>query len=209
MTSSYFTNDYFYFKHTQMLLALSFLWQTKTFWLKKYGNNPNVHRNGYILYDCLQWNSEKVNISHSIRSHSLWPPGTVARQAPPSMGFSRQEYWNRLLFPCPGDLPNPGNEPRSPALQGDSSPSELMEQYSPINRNVGLMQVTTWRKPKHQVKGAGYKRWHNAWSYLHEIFRTDTFGETESTSVVHIHTSIKQITNRTYGVTQRMTLNIL
>ena len=36
--------------------------------------------------------------------------------APPSMGFSRQEYWSGLLFPSPGDLPNPGIEPGSPTL---------------------------------------------------------------------------------------------
>ena len=41
------------------------------------------------------------------------------------MGFSRQEYWNGLPFPTPGDLPNPGIEPRYPALQADSLPSEL------------------------------------------------------------------------------------
>ena len=43
-------------------------------------------------------------------------PWTVARQAPLSMGFSRQEYWSGLQFPSPGDLPNPGTKPRSPAL---------------------------------------------------------------------------------------------
>ena len=51
-------------------------------------------------------------------------PWTVARQAPLSMGFSRQEYWNELPFPSPGDLPNSGTEPRSPALQVDSLPTE-------------------------------------------------------------------------------------
>ena len=45
---------------------------------------------------------------------------TVAHQAPLSMGFSRQEYWSGLPFPSLGDLPNPGIEPVSPALQGDS-----------------------------------------------------------------------------------------
>ena len=44
-------------------------------------------------------------------------PWTVAHQAPLSMGFSRQEYWSGLPFPSPGDLPDPGIEPRSPALQ--------------------------------------------------------------------------------------------
>ena len=45
-------------------------------------------------------------------------PWTVACQAPLFMGFSRQEYWSGLLFPSPRDLPNPGIEPRSPALVG-------------------------------------------------------------------------------------------
>ena len=47
-------------------------------------------------------------------------PWTVAHQAPPSMGFSRQEYWCGLPFPSPGDLPNPGIKPRSPTLQADT-----------------------------------------------------------------------------------------
>ena len=47
----------------------------------------------------------------------------VAHQAPLSMGFSRQEYWSRLPFPSPGDLPNPGIEPGSPALQTDLLPA--------------------------------------------------------------------------------------
>ena len=51
-------------------------------------------------------------------------PWTVTHQAPLSMGFSRQEYWSRLPFPSPGDLPKPGIEPRSPALQVDVLTSE-------------------------------------------------------------------------------------
>ena len=47
-------------------------------------------------------------------------PWTVAYQAPPSMGFSRQEYRSGLPFPSPGDLPDPGIEPGSPALQADT-----------------------------------------------------------------------------------------
>ena len=43
-------------------------------------------------------------------------PWTVASQAPLSKGFSRQEYWSGLPFPPPGDLPDPGIEPRYPAL---------------------------------------------------------------------------------------------
>ena len=51
-------------------------------------------------------------------------PWTVASQAPLSMGFSRQEYWSGLPFPSPGDLPNPGIEARSLALQADALTSE-------------------------------------------------------------------------------------
>ena len=50
-------------------------------------------------------------------------PRTVARKAPLSMGFSKQEYWSGLPRPPPGDLPNPGTEPRSLTLQADSLPS--------------------------------------------------------------------------------------
>ena len=52
-------------------------------------------------------------------------PWTAAHQAPLSMGFFRQGYWNGLPFPFPGDLPDPGIEPGSPALQADSLLTEL------------------------------------------------------------------------------------
>ena len=65
-------------------------------------------------------------------------PWTVAYQAPLSMGwsmgFSRQEYWSGLPFPSPGDLPNPGIEPGSPALQADALPSEPPGKSRGINR---------------------------------------------------------------------------
>ena len=48
-------------------------------------------------------------------------PWTVAYQGPPSMGFSRQEYWSGLPLPSPEDLPDPGIEPRSPTLWSDKS----------------------------------------------------------------------------------------
>ena len=51
-------------------------------------------------------------------------PWIVACQAPPPMGFSRQEYWSGFPFPSPEDLPDPGIERSSPALQADSLPSE-------------------------------------------------------------------------------------
>ena len=57
-------------------------------------------------------------------SNSLRPPWTVAYQASPSMGFSRQEYWSGLPFSSPGDLPDSGVKPRSPALEADALTSE-------------------------------------------------------------------------------------
>ena len=51
-------------------------------------------------------------------------PRTVAYQAPPYMGISRQEHWSGLPFPSPGDLPNSGTEPGSPTFQADALTSE-------------------------------------------------------------------------------------
>ena len=53
-------------------------------------------------------------------SNSFVTPWTAAHQVPLYMEFPRQEYWSRLPFPSPGDLPDSGIEPRSPALQADS-----------------------------------------------------------------------------------------
>ena len=58
---------------------------------------------------------------------TLVTPWTLTCQVPLPMGFSRQEYWSGLPFPAPGDLPNPGIEPGSPALQAYSLPTELWE----------------------------------------------------------------------------------
>ena len=66
-------------------------------------------------------------------------PWTVVHQAPPSVGFSRQEYWHGLPCPPPGDLPNPGIKPRSPALQVDSIPSE--PPGKPRNTIVGSLSL--------------------------------------------------------------------
>ena len=67
---------------------------------------------------------EQWKWTRSVMSDSFRPHGLVAYQAPPSMGFSRQECWSGLPFPSPGDLPDAGIKPRSPALQADALPSE-------------------------------------------------------------------------------------
>ena len=65
-----------------------------------------------------------VRVKSLSRVQLFATPWTVAYQASPSMGFSRQEYWNRLPFLSPGDLPNPGIKPGSPALEADALTSE-------------------------------------------------------------------------------------
>ena len=59
-------------------------------------------------------------------------PWSIDGQVPLPMEFSRQDYWNGLSFPPPGNLPNPRIKPRSPALQADSLPTEL--QGKPLNK---------------------------------------------------------------------------
>ena len=63
-------------------------------------------------------------LSHSDTSNSLQPHGLQPIRLLCPWGFSRQEYWSGWPCPPPGDLPNPGTEPRSPVLQADSLPSE-------------------------------------------------------------------------------------
>ena len=58
-------------------------------------------------------------LSHFSRIRLCETQWMAAHQAPPSLGFPRQEYWSGLPFPSPGDLPDPGIEPRSPALESD------------------------------------------------------------------------------------------
>ena len=73
------------------------------------------------LTDSVTWKVKVKSLSH-VRLFAT--PWTVAYQALLSMGFSRQEYWSGSPFPSPGDLPDPGIEPRSPALQADALTSE-------------------------------------------------------------------------------------
>ena len=69
---------------------------------------------------CVDFCCESESDSHSVVFDSCATPRTVAHQAPPSMGFSRQEYQSGLPFPFAVDLPDSGIEPRSPELQAES-----------------------------------------------------------------------------------------
>ena len=75
-----------------------------------------------LLYKKRKKEGKKDSAKSCPNLAALW---IVACQPPPFLGFSMQEYWNGLPFPSPGDLPNPGIEPRSPALQADSLLTEL------------------------------------------------------------------------------------
>ena len=70
-------------------------------------------------------------------SSSFGTPWTVAHKAPQSMGFPRQEYWSRLPFLSPRDLPDPEIEPGSPALQADSLPLSHLEPFVPSFNKAG------------------------------------------------------------------------
>ena len=76
------------------------------------------------IMNLISSNLVKVKVKSLSHVQLFATPWTVAYQAPPSMGFSRQECWSGLPFLSPGDLPDPGIKPRSPTLQADALPSE-------------------------------------------------------------------------------------
>ena len=98
-------------------------------------------------------------------------PWTVAYQAPPSMGFFRQEHWSGLSFPSPGDLPNPGIEPRSPTLQVDSLPAEPQGKwYIDIIKVLGkiiprgLYSWISWTEEPGRLQSMGSQRVRHDWA---------------------------------------------
>ena len=89
------------------------------------------------LAEVLRGLRDKVKVS--LFRPTLWPRGLQ------SMGFSRPEYWSGQPFPSSGDLPNPGIEPRSPALQADSLTAE--PPGKPKNTGVGSHSLLQWISP--------------------------------------------------------------
>ena len=100
--------------------------------MRNYIQYPMINHNGKQfkdkrMYMCIIESlcyMKKVKVKSLSRVRLFATPWTVAYQAPLSMGFSRQQYWRELPFPSPGDLPKPGIEPGSPALQTDTLLSE-------------------------------------------------------------------------------------
>ena len=85
-------------------------------------STPNLSGNKDIM--AMAKNTTKVKMNLLSRVQLFATPWTAAYQAPSSMRFSRQGYWSGLPFPSPEDLPNPGVETGSPAMQADPLPSE-------------------------------------------------------------------------------------
>ena len=81
-------------------------------------------------------------------------PWTVAYQAPPSMEFSRQEYWSGLPFPSPEALPNPGIEPASSALQADALLSEPPGRPGGDSVVIIILFITLLH-----MSGKGFRSW--------------------------------------------------
>ena len=107
----------------------------------------------FLIYDCdslrakqnvkwlvkiLTWQAKCV-LGHFSLVQLIVIPWTVPRQAPLSIGFSRQEYWSGLPCPPPRGIPNPGIEPRSPTLQAESLLSE--PPGKPENTTVGSLSL--------------------------------------------------------------------
>ena len=83
---------------------------------------------------------------------SFVTPWTAALQAPLCMGFSRQEYWSGLPFPSPGDLPDLGVEPRSPALAGGFFTAE--PPGKPISHDIAVEKSEAKQDGKSMQRGA-------------------------------------------------------
>ena len=91
-------------------------------------SSTTVEKHQFFSAQPSLWSHSHICSSSSLVAKScltLATPWTIALQVPLSVGFSRQEYWSGLPYPSPGDLPDPGIKPRSPALQANSLPTEL------------------------------------------------------------------------------------
>ena len=124
----------------------------------------------------------KVKWSRSVVSHSV-SPWTIAHRAPPSMEFSRQEYWSGLPFPSPGGLPDPGIEPRSPALQANTLPSEPPGKYPHGLTALCAFPLTHIGNPRHQISNHNLE-WYKP-SFLSLLYSSQILFE--DTTCMHFH----------------------
>ena len=126
---------------------------------KNWAHKESVTYQGHKLANaCLRFLTLKVKSLSRVRLFVT--PWTVAYQSSLSMGFSRQEYWSGLPFPSPGDLPDPGIEPRSPALDADALTSE-----PPGKPKIIIIHLPTYK---------GWIKWCNL-HHLHVKYNKFTF----------------------------------
>ena len=96
----------------------------------------------------MRYRWQMLLFSHSVMSDSSATPWTIAFQDPLSLGFTRQEYWSGLPFPPPGDLPNRGIKPASPALEGGFFTIEPLSPVKPTDgkkkkKNLTMLYITS------------------------------------------------------------------
>ena len=92
-----------------------------------------------IIYGCERWPIKKAKVKSQVVFNSLRPYGLYPTRFLSPWDSPGKEYWSRLPFPSPGDLPNPGIKHGSPALQADSLPAEA--QAKPKNIGVGSISL--------------------------------------------------------------------
>ena len=115
-----FKQGYYWVTWVQFRLCAKMPWR----WDVRLGTQGiNIQHVSWVILFRLDEIGKKKKCAKSCPTLGI--PWTVACQAPLSMGFSRQEYWIGLPFPSPGELPDPGIKPRSPALQADALPTGL------------------------------------------------------------------------------------
>ena len=112
-------NFFLKLKQVLKLFGLNKDFRSKLKKKKKYYLSNYIHYFKYLFH--YWWHNYFIKCQWKWSRSTPW---TVAHQAPPSMGFSRQEYWSGVPFPSPGDLPDPGIKPGSPAFQADALTSE-------------------------------------------------------------------------------------
>ena len=110
------------------------------------GSYVNICKREMTKCTLYGYESVKAKAKSLSRVRLFVTPWTVAYQAPLSMGFSRQDYWSGLPFPSPGDLPDPGTEPRFPTLEADSltwATGSPYEYYSTIR--MKQIYINWWK----------------------------------------------------------------
>ena len=112
------------------LVIISFLFSCHMLRLSFYLTETSNPRSTHILSDISPFLIYLLSLPLPLLHPTIVTLWTVTHQDPLSTEFSRQEYWNGLPFPFPRDLPNPGIEPRSPALQADALPSKPLGDHT-------------------------------------------------------------------------------